>query len=471
MKKPFAIISVVLCAALSLQAQTLSLDSCISLALAHNRTIQASLVQAEKLSHDVKAYRANFFPNVKLSAQDLWSSSDGNFGVDGGYLPTYNFDPVSGSLKPNVMINPGTGTPVMNGDVPVFNQYAYFPGLNIDYKVGNIFNAGVLIEQPLYMGGKILAAYRMSKLGREMADLGVRLSRDQVVVAVSEAYSLVVKSDAMYRVAVEYDSLLQTLMTDVRNAERRGLRTHNDVLKVQVKLAESELQMRQAENARQLSRMNLCHHIGLPLSSQIDAMEQMPDLFPAVSDASAEAVSSRPEYEILELKSQLAERQVQVDRSDFLPQVVLGASYGYTDGLEVLNTKMFRKPSLGVMLSVSVPIFHGGEGVHKVRSARLEAERTRLEQEELVGKMMLEVAQAANTLDEAGYELVLAQKSLAQAEENLRSVRKGFAVGTESLSDVFEAQTLWQQASAKLATSRTSLFVASVKYQKAAGRL
>ena len=85
--------------------------------------------------------------------------------------------------------------------------------------------------------------------------------------------------------------------------------------------------------------------------------------------------------------------------------------------------------------------------------------------------MNLELAQAANNLDEAYLEVQLAQKSLAQTEENLRCSRSSYNLGTESLSDLLAAQTLWQQAYAKLANSRANLFVAATKYKKAAGRL
>ena len=45
--------------------------------------------------------------------------------------------------------------------------FAYFPGINLDYKIGWVYMGGVQMEQPLYMGGKIRAAYKMSLLGKD----------------------------------------------------------------------------------------------------------------------------------------------------------------------------------------------------------------------------------------------------------------------------------------------------------------
>ena len=446
-------------------AAVLSLDSCIQLALQNNKTLQSSQKLAEKYSHEVKYYKANFFPNFKLTATDLWANSEGTMGAD---IFSGLTNGVSQFL--NGLAKLGHYSPQEIQAVQQFGQQMGGMSKGIDYKVGNIIQAGIMLEQPIYMGGKVLTAYQMSKLGKQMAEQGAVLSQQQVIVQVQEAYALAVKANEMHKVALQYDSLLSSLLVDVQNAEKHGLRSHNDVLKVQVKLSEAELQVRQAENGQRLSAMNLCHYIGLPLTTAIEVdTESFPLLDePSLRDAN---ITDRPEYNVLVMKSELAAKQVKIERSAYLPQVVLGASYSYIDGLEVAGSKLFNKPAAGVMLNVSIPLYHANAGINKIKSARLEAERVQLEQDELVEKMNLELAQAANNLDEAYLEVQLAQKSLAQTEENLRCSRSSYNLGTESLSDLLEAQTLWQQAYAKLANSRANLFVAATKYKKAAGRL
>ena len=51
------------------------------------------------------------------------------------------------------------------------------------------------------------------------------------------------------------------------------MKPQNDVLKVQVKLNESELSLRKADNALRLAGMNLCHYIGRPLTAQISGFD------------------------------------------------------------------------------------------------------------------------------------------------------------------------------------------------------
>ena len=61
-------------------------------------------------------------------------------------------------------------------------------------------------------------------------------------------------------------------------------------------------------------------------------------------------------------------------------------------------------------------------------------------------QMMLELTQAANNLDEARLESELSDRSLLQAEENMKVSKSQYEVGLETLSDYLEAQALWQQA-------------------------
>ena len=75
--------------------------------------------------------------------------------------------------------------------------YTHFPGINLDYKVGTVYMGGIRVEQPLYMGGKIRAAHRMSVLGKEMAEMNEALTATEVILKTDKAYALVVKAQEM----------------------------------------------------------------------------------------------------------------------------------------------------------------------------------------------------------------------------------------------------------------------------------
>lgn len=340
----------------------------------------------------------------------------------------------------------------------------------MNYKIGMVYMGGIQVEQPLYMGGKIRAAYKMSLLGKEMAQLNETLTASEVIVKTDQAYAQVIKAKEMKKVADKYNAVLVELKKNVESAYKHGLKPQNDVLKVQVKLNESELNIRKAGNALRLATMNLCHYIGKPLTSDIRTADNFPevaqDIRLQISD-----ISARPEYAILNQQVAIAKQQVKLNRSELLPQIGVKGSYDYIHGLEINDQDLFNKGSFSVLLNVSVPLFHFGERTNKVRAAKAKLEQTRLEQENMNEQMLLELTQAANNLDEAQLESTIAERSLQQAEENMRVSRSQYDVGLETLSDHLEAQALWQQAYETHVDARFRLYLNYVAYLKATGTL
>ena len=106
-----------------------------------------------------------------------------------------------------------------------------------------------------------------------------------------------------------------------------------------------------------------------------------------------------------------------------------------------------------------------------IARCKVKLEQARLEQENVNEKMLLELMQAANNLDEARLETELSERSLEQAEENMKVSGKQYEVGLETLSDYLEAQVLWQQAYQTKVDAHFQLYVNYVAYLKAAGQL
>lgn len=437
--------------ALSLSAQeVLSLEQCREMALKYNKEIAASAKQTESARYTVKSYRGNFFPNFTANGTGIYSTADGSLGIPGGNLPT---------LMPNA-----AGQFVPDGG------YAYFPGINLNYKVGTVYIGGIQVEQPLYMGGKIRAAYKMALLGTEMAHMNETLTATEIILKTDQAYAQAVKAQEIKKVADKYNAVLSELMKNVESARRHGLKPQNDVLKVQVKLNESELGVRKAENALRLATMNLCHCIGKPLTSDIRISGDFPEIGQDLSMQTSD-ITARPEYGILNKQVSIARQQVKLNRSELLPKVGIKGSYDYIHGFELNDQNLLDKGSFSVFLNVSVPLFHFGERSNKVRAAKAKLEQTRLEQENMNEQMLLELTQAANNLDEAQLESELSDRSLQQAEENMRVSRSQYEVGLETLSDHLEAQALWQQAYETQVDARFQLYLKYIAYLKAAGAL
>lgn len=450
MKKTFTLITLILCAFTMNAQEILTLSKCRTMALENNKQMAAAIKQTQAARYTEKSYWANFFPNFTASGTGLHSTMNGNFNIPGGNLPTFIPD-ATGQFLPN-------------------NGFAYFPGIDLNYKVRTIYMGGIQVEQPIFMGGKIKAAYKMATLGKQMAQLNESLTSTDIILETDQAYALMIKAQEMNKVAESYHAVLQELMKNVQSAYKHGLKSKNDVLKVQVKLNESELSIRKAQNALRLASMNLCHLIGKPLNETLHISDDFP-IIEQQMETQINDITARPEYNILDKQVDLAKQQVKLTRSELLPQIGIRGSYDYIHGLKINEQNMFDKGNFSVLLNVSIPIFHFGERFNKVRAAKMKLEQTRLEQADLNEKMLLELTQSANNLDEAKLEAELADQSLLQADENRRISKGEYEAGLESLADHLEAQALWQQAYENKVDAHFQLYLNYVKYLKAAGQL
>lgn len=453
-----------------LSGQELTLEQCREMALENNKAIAVASRNKDKAEYTVKAYRANFFPKISASGNYLYSDTEMRETIQGNYLPTFVPDPATGQLIPNILTGPD-GNPVMGADGnPVFNQYAYFPDMDISMNLRNIWMAGLRAEQPIYTGGKITSAYRMAQIGNEIAGLNRQLSRAEVIVKVDEAYWTYVKTRELVNLALSYQRVVTELLRDVKNAHEVGLKHQNDVLKVQVKVNEAELQLRQAENGNRLARKNLCYVTGLSLDTEISLPESFDESSGLTPDHLA-AYTSRPEYAILEQQIELKEQEIKLTRSDFLPKVGIAANYGYINGLELNGNKLLDGASFSALVSVSIPLFQWGEGRNKIRAAETERDIVQLQRDDIAQQMELELAQAFDKWDESVLDVRLTTRSLDQAQENMRVSEDRYKAGMETLADYLEAQTVWQRAWTEHVEAMTRLRLNQTYYLKAAGRL
>lgn len=240
----------------------------------------------------------------------------------------------------------------------------------------------------------------------------------------------------------------------------------NDVLKVEVKVNEGALNLKRTENAVRLAKMNLCHYNGYPLDSEVDVAES--SLPESGSVSGSTAISGRPEYQMLDKKVQAAAQQVRMTRADALPRAGIFAGYGYTHGLTVNDETFIDKAGFSVGAKVGIPISHFGEHFYKVKSEYEQAVSERDSNYEL---MTLEMSKAANELDESEYERALAASNTASAEENVRVSRLHYDAGTETLSDLLEAQTLCQVANRDSVEADINHFLAWLSYLKTTGQI
>ena len=77
---------------------------------------------------------------------------------------------------------------------------------------------------------------------------------------------------------------------------------------------------------------------------------------------------------------------------------------------------------------------------------------------------------AWNSVEESYQQLLLAQRSIEQAEENLRLNRDYYNAGMSKMSDLLEAQLLYQQSLDRRTDAYADLQLRLLEYRQATGQ-
>ena len=345
-------------------------------------------------------------------------------------------------------------------------------GMPVDFDMDfNHFYMGELsVEQPIYMGGKIQSGYKMSRIGSDIAGLNRTLTENEVIVETDKAYWVSVQARELHLSAIAYKETVEAFYRVIKDACEVGMKWQNDLMKAQVQLNRVNLRLQRAKNSVRISNMNLCDIIGLELNSEIALSETFSGN--SITLSSEATIYSRPEYAILEKQIQLKGYEKQHVQSDFLPKIGFVGSYGYIGGPRFNGMQIFgNRPSFSAMLSVSIPIFHWGEGRKKVRAAEKDIQIAELQRDDMKRKMSLELQQAINSYNEAVLEVQLTKEALSQSEENLRVSRDNYNLGMETIADYLDAQTIWRNSQTEYITAQTKLEISKTEYLKAKGIL
>jgi len=343
----------------------------------------------------------------------------------------------------------------------------------------NIWAGSILLTQPLFMGGSIVAANKMADISEDMAYNRAEAQRQATLYNIDKAYWQVVSLNHKKKLAEGYRDLVKKLDNDVNLMIAEGVATRSDGLSVSVKVNEAEMALTQVNDGLVLSKMLLCQLCGLPVNEQITlADENMADLsdVPGMNSHSAvsempTALANRPELKLLQNAIDLSHQSTNLMKAGNLPQVALTGGYAISNP-NVLNG--FEKKfsgfwHVGVMLRV--PIWNWGDVKYKVRASKGATAIANLELEEAREMIELQVSQNSFRVDEANKKLTMAKTNIERAEENLRTANLGFQEGVITPTTVMEAQTAWLQAQSQKIDAEIDVRLSQVELQKSLGVL
>ena len=354
-------------------------------------------------------------------------------------------------------------------------------GSAMDIQMRGVYMAGFSLTQPIFVGGRIIAANKLAGLGREIAAEQLEAAKMNVVAEAEKSYWMYVAVLSKIDMIRSYIIQLDSVYAYTKSAYELGMTTALNVSRVDSRRSELQYRLQQAQSGADLCRMALCRIIGVADTEPITPTENLDDFTGLVGTFAG--IENRPELNMAQKNVKVQSENVKMEMGNFLPTIGLQLGWNAFGNLKMTNytqlpdgtifpftQKIDYRGFVGA-LSVSVPLFHWGEGYRKVKKAKLEVENASLSLDKNRKLMELQAHQAySNYLD--GYNLIeSARKAMNEADANLALMKEQYEVGLMTLTDLLEAQSQWHASYSNLIEAKTQQHINKVEYLRATGGL
>ena len=408
----------------SFAQQTYTLQQLKDSALQNNIAIRTAKHSIDAAQQQRKEAFTKYFPTV--SGTGLW------FNADKGMAKT--------ELNLSEQISPELGMTLAQM-LPVEALAALGNPISISMmKNGTI--AGVTAVQPIFAGGQIINGNKLAKVGEDVSRLQLQLSENEVERQTEQYYWQLVSLQEKMKTIEAVEALLTDIHKDVDVAVRAGVAMRNDLLQVQLRQNEVESQKVKLQNGIGILRLLLAQYCGLNNEQFSVESTEMTDgsSQQVVKQDCDQALLGTAEYQLLNKQIEATKLQRKMEVGKNLPTVSVGAGYNYHNLLD--NDHTFGM----VFATVSVPISDWWGGSHAVKRKKIAQQQAEEQLADNSQLLKIRMQNAWNNVEESRQQLQIAQRSIEQAEENLRLNRDYYRAGTSRMSDLLEAQLLYQQS-------------------------
>lgn len=410
--------------ALSVEAQrSLTLEECSQLALENNARMKNARLDVKGAEEVRKEAFTKYFPSI--------SATGGAFTSDNGMA-----------------------------------ELALVPGLLEMTMAKNGVMGGVTAVQPVFAGGQILNNNKLAALAVEVSRYQMKQSENEVLLTVEQYYWQQVSLQEKRKTVSLLETLIDNLYKDVEASVRAGVANRNELLQVQLKKNSIASDRLKVDNNLRLSKMLLSQYIGMP-EDDFTVQATLQEPLPSPETYRIDLMSALPTtvaYKLLDKNVEASRLQYKLKVGQNLPSVGIGAGYMYHN---ILDTDH----SFGMIFAtVSVPLTDWWGGSHAIRKQKLQLKAAEYTRQDTNEKLLLQMQKLWNELEEAYKQAKISEESVKTAEENVRLSTDYYQVGTETLSDLLNAQSLLQQSRDQYTDDYTNYLIKRTEYLQATGR-
>jgi len=368
----------------------------------------------------------------------------------------------------NLMSNWSWALPQINASVSRTNYLNVIEGFEGDSKVTS---GQVGLNQVLFDGStfaRIAGAYH----SRDASELSLDWTTRDVVFGAKELYYGLLKAEKLNGVAEENLELANEQLRKTESLFELGSASRSDLLKAQVQVQAAELTLITAQKGVGISRAGLRLYLALDPLEPIEVVDppEGEEEIDLLNYDLAEAIARRPDIQAFEETVTAAKRSVLASQAEYLPDLDLSVSYaGSPEDIGGLLDQIRNDYTRSVSVRLSLPIFTGLSRKAGVDHSKSSLRSLELSLRDLKLQAAYEIETARLTLLEQEGSVAVAEKAVAQAEEDLNISEERFRLRAASMLDRIDARVAYSTARAEYVRSRYDYEIAKADMKRVLG--
>ncbi len=322
---------------------------------------------------------------------------------------------------------------------------------------------------PLFTSGRISSSIAAAEARERGVGAQVTAATADVKLAVADSYVEVLRARKAHGVATSNVQTLEALTRDTTSMFERELVPKNELLAVQVALADARQNELRAANAAAVAAAAYNRRLGTPLDRPVELSEMLAVPVELSQDLPAlveQAKSRRTELAAFDAQAEAYGQLARTERSRVLPQVALSGGYQYLEN-QFLDDETIGMAGIGVQWA----LFDGGQS--RKRAAALDRNRRATEQQraDASSQIELQVRQAYLGIQESRQRVIVTAQAAEQADENLRIARERYTAGLGTQTQLLQAESMRVQALRNRDDASLDAGLAQLRLARAVGAL
>jgi len=456
----------------------LSLEDAIKIALSENTSVKVADMEIQRLQYARKGTYAALFPQVngtgsyqrtiKKQVMYMGGGDDSGSGSGGSSMFDGILKPIEWYLNQLIAQHPGAIEPYVPEPTPEDDNSG---GIAVGRL--NTWSAGINASMPL-VNAQLWESISLSADQVELAVEKARESRLGTVTSVKQAYYAVLLAKEAFNVyKVVYENAVENFrQTEMKYNVQKA--SELDLTRAKSNVAAAVPNVYNAESSILLALWQLKAVMGLDLEREIDVMGSLDDyaetMFRDVNEGENASLERNTTLRQLDMQAEQLAKTVRMQQFAYIPSLNLSFAYSFNAMTDNFKFSEYRwTPYSYVGLSLSIPIFSGGQRYYAIKQTRMQASELELQRQNTERQLRIGIRQSLQTMDTAMKTYDAAKDAVGTAEKAYGIASKSYQLGKSTLTDLSNTELTLTQTKLQAAQAVYNFVVAKAGLEQTLG--